>query len=477
MRRDVYLIAAGGVGMSALAHLFREKGYEVSGSDRSLYPPVSDFLREIGVPVKVPYSVSNVPPRPSIVVVGNAVSAHNPEVCTVEEKGWKKYSLPGALSEFFMKGKESIVVAGTHGKTTTTSMITHLLTIAGRSPSFFIGGIPGGDSQMPSGIGSGPYFVIEGDEYDSAYFDKKAKFYHYQPRYLVLTSIEYDHADIYPNIETLKDAFRDLVSFVPGEGLILACSDYPDVLDVVKEASCRVVTYSAKRENSDFFIERVEGLVGQERGTVRMGRNTFSLSMKVPGIHNLLNGTAAILIAREIGVPLEEALSGMETYSPVRRRQEVVGRTGGITVIDDFAHHPTAVASTINGVRKFFRPLRIIAIFEPRSNTSRRKMFEERFASALSLADLALIAPPHNPSLIPAEERFSPERVSSRVKRMGGRGIPFDDVMKIPSFLDKEARAGDILLFMSNGDFSGIQERTFQMISGREKNRERERRR
>ncbi len=464
MKRSVYMIAAGGVGMSALAHLFREKGYEVSGSDRSLYPPVSDFLREINVPVKTPYSAENLPSRPSIVIVGNAVSADNPEVCRVEEKGWNKYSLPGALSEFFMKGKESIVVAGTHGKTTTTSMITHLLTVTGTSPSYFIGGIPGGNSQMPSGIGRGPYFVIEGDEYDSAYFDKKAKFYHYHPRYLVLTSIEHDHADIYPNLETLKEAFRDLVSLVPGDGLILACSDYPDVLDVVKKAVCRVVTYSAKRKEGDLFIKRAAGERGIENATIHMGRDTFFLSLKVPGIHNLLNGTAAVMLAREIGVPLKDALAGMETYSSVRRRQELVGEAGGITVIDDFAHHPTAVASTIDGVRNFYRPLRLVAIFEPRSNSSRRKLFEERFASALSLADLSLIAPPHNPSAISKEERFSPERVSSEVEKMGGRGIPFDDVMKIPTFLDREAREGDLLLFMSNGDFSGIQKRTFQLI-------------
>ena len=457
------MIAAGGVGMSALANLFKEEGYHVEGSDGSLYPPVSIFLRRIKVPVKTPYRKENVPAEPGVVVVGNAVSSDNPEVEEVERRGLEKYSLPSALSEFFIKEKKSIVVAGTHGKTTTASMVIHVLKCGGASPSYFVGGIPT-NSLVPSESGDGEYFIVEGDEYDSAYFDKKAKFYHYRPHFLILTSIEFDHADIYGDIGSIEAVFKDLVSLVPPEGLILACTDYPGVRSVLPGAACRVIEYSSEDPERELYVHSVEYGEGKGIGRIRFGGEEFTLTLKVPGTHNITNAAAAVALSRELGIPLSNSLTSMESFSGVRRRQEVVGEKGGVTLIDDFAHHPTAVARTIEGVRGFYGPSRLIAVFEPRSNTSRRRLFETEFARALSIADIALISPPHNPGRIPEKERFSPERAASRIEKIGGTGVPFVDVMDIPGYLAGEVKRGDLVLFMSNGDFSGIQGKTLDMI-------------
>ncbi len=463
MRGKVYMIAVGGVGMSALAHLFKESGYEVSGSDRAVYPPVSDFLEQIGVPVRTPFSPGNVPADADFVVVGNAVSANNPEVVEVARVGMRVYSLPSALSELFMKDTFPVVIAGTHGKTTTTAMVAHLLCHAGLDPSFFVGGIPL-NFGFPARAGRGEHFVIEGDEYDSAYFDKKAKFYHYMPRCLLLTSLEYDHADIYPDLGAVRDAFFDLVRMVPEEGLIVACSDYEHVRCLLEEARCRVLTYATRTRDADIFIEPLAAEGGEARGGVFWGERTFKVGVGIPGVHNMANAVASVACAVELGVPLGKALEAMKGFLGVKRRQELLGEAGGIRIVDDFAHHPTAVRETIDGGRSFYRPERLVAIFEPRSNTSRRNIFERDFAEALARADLTIICPPHNPTAIPEKERFSPERVAALIAGMGGKSHAFDDLARIPPFLEKEARKGDLLLFMSNGDLGGIQKMTYRLL-------------
>lgn len=466
MKGKVYMIAVGGVGMSALAHLFKEAGYEVDGSDRAVYPPVSDFLRKIGIFVRTPYSAQNVPPDADFVVVGNAVTSDNPEVVEVARAGLKTYSLPSALSEFFMKDKISVVVAGTHGKTTTTSMMAHLLTHAGCDPSFFVGGIPL-NFNVPAAAGGGKYFVVEGDEYDSAHFDKKAKFYHYMPRYLILTSIEYDHADIYPDLSTLKRAFLDLVGMVPEDGLIVACSDYGEVENVLSSARCRVLTYSTHSREADIFLEEESSDGKEAKARATWGERCFQIASKIPGKHNLANALSAVICAVSMGITMETALDAAKGYLGVRRRQELLGEVGGICLVDDFAHHPTAVRETVEGSRKFYRPERLVAIFEPRSNTSRRKIFERDYAEALSRADLALICPPHNPAAVPDEELFSPGRVGALIKELGGSALAFDDLTQVPQYLAGEGRRGDLFLFMSNGDFGGIQMGTYRLLEKR----------
>jgi UDP-N-acetylmuramate: L-alanyl-gamma-D-glutamyl-meso-diaminopimelate ligase len=466
MKGKVYLIAVGGVGMSALAHLFKESGYEVLGSDRAVYPPVSDFLERIGVPVIAPYSADNIPPDADFVVLGNAVTARNPEAIEIGRRGLKTYSLPSAITEFFMKDRTSVVVAGTHGKTTTTSMLAHLLCETGLDPSFFVGGIPL-NFNVPARAGKGKHFVIEGDEYDSAYFDKKAKFYHYRPRYLLLTSIEYDHADIYPDLSTVKDAFFDLVRMVPKEGLLIACSDYEHVRHVLGEARCRVLTYSTRLKEADVYVERIIAGDGEAKGDVSWGGRSFEIIVKIPGEHNMANAVASLVCAVEMGVSLEQARSAMMGFLGVKRRQELLGQVDGIRIVDDFAHHPTAVLETIEGGRKFYRPERLVAIFEPRSNTSRRNIFERDYAEALARADLSLICPPFNLSAIPEGERFSPQRVSALIGERGGKSLWFDELSEIPPFLFREGREGDLFLFMSNGDLGGIQKMTYRMLEKR----------
>ncbi|MDH3257859.1 MAG: Mur ligase family protein [Deltaproteobacteria bacterium] len=466
MMGKVYMIAVGGVGMSALAHLFKEAGYEVDGSDRAVYPPVSDFLRKIGVFVRTPYSAQNVPRDADFVVVGNAVTSENPEVVEVARAGLKTYSLPSALSEFFMKDKISVVVAGTHGKTTTTSMMAHLLHHAGCDPSFFVGGIPL-NFNVPAAVGGGEYFVVEGDEYDSAYFDKKAKFYHYMPRYLILTSIEYDHADIYPDLSTLKRAFFDLVGMVPEDGLIVACSDYGEVKNVLSSARCRVLTYSTRFREADIFLEEETSDGKEAKARATWKERSFQIASQIPGKHNLANALSTVICAVSMGIPMEKALAAAKGFLGVRRRQELLGEVGGICLVDDFAHHPTAVRETVEGSRKFYRPERLVAIFEPRSNTSRRNIFERDYAEALSRADLALICPPHNPSAVAEKERFSPGRVCALIGERGGIALAFDDLSQVPPYLAREGKEGDLLLFMSNGDFGGIQMGTYRLLEKR----------
>lgn len=466
MKGKVYMIAVGGVGMSALAHLFKEAGFEVIGSDRSVYPPVSDFLKKIGVPVRTPYSDSNIPPDTDFVVVGNAVTSSNLEAVAAVSAGLQVYSLPQALSEFFLKDRSSLVVSGTHGKTTTTALLAHLLSHAGLSPSFFVGGIPR-NFGVPAAVGSGQYFVIEGDEYDSAYFDKKAKFYHYDPRCLVLTSIEYDHADIYPDLLTLKGAFSDLVHMVPPDGIIVGCSDYGEVREVLRGARCRVLTYSTHSPGADACARTIASDGRRERALVTWGERSFEIEMGIPGEHNLANALSSVMIAHHLGVPLDRALSGVRSFLGVRRRQELVGEVDSILVVDDFAHHPTAVGETIEGSRRFYRPERLVAIFEPRSNTSRRNIFEREYADALARADVSIICPPYNPSSVPEKERFSPERTCRLVGERGGNALWFDELSLIPPYLSREGKEGDLFLFMSNGDMGGITMETYRLLEKR----------
>lgn len=463
MKRSVYMVAIGGVGMSALANLFKEEGYHVTGSDRALYPPVSHFLGERGIDVLTPFDAGNIPSGQEIIVVGNAVTRDNPESEEARKRKAHTYSLPSALYEFFIKGKESIVVAGTHGKTTTTSMVAHVLEKGGYSPSFFVGGIPL-DFNVPSRRGEGPFFVVEGDEYDSAYFDKKAKFFHYAPRYLILTGLEFDHADIYGNLGEIKEAFEGLVELVPESGLIIASADYPHLTDVLSRARCRVLSFSSKRENEDIFVGEVSIGEGSARSPLRFEGRDMTLTLSIPGIFNMVNAAAAVVLAEHLGMPVDEALAAMKTFSGVRRRQELLGVANGVTVVDDFAHHPTAVRETVAAVKKFYDPERLIAIFEPRSNTSRRNIFEDEYSHAFSESDVALLCPPHNASSLPEGERFSPERVCRAIRSMGKEAHTFESLSEVPDFLSREAREGDLFLFMSNGGMGGIQGKTLKLL-------------
>ncbi|RMG60208.1 MAG: UDP-N-acetylmuramate:L-alanyl-gamma-D-glutamyl-meso-diaminopimelate ligase [Deltaproteobacteria bacterium] len=465
-RKRVYMVAVGGVGMSALAGLFVQAGWEVAGSDGALYPPVSDYLRDLGIRVSTPYDGESVPRGWDLYVVGNAVTRDNPEAVRLREMGVSAESLPSALYSCFLKGKRRVVVAGTHGKTTTASMAAFALRESGRDPSHFVGGIAE-DLGGPSRLGSGEFFVVEGDEYDSAYFDKRPKFFHYRPHHLLITSVEFDHADIYRDVGEVESAFRELVRHMPQEGTVVACVDFPLVREVVSGAPCRVVTIS-RRGDSDAVLVGCETGRGFVKGSFLYGGREWEVSLRVPGVHNLINAFSACLVLETAGVPLEETLPSLSRFRGVARRQMLLGEAGGVIVVDDFAHHPTAVAETIRAVREFYSPRRLVAVFEPRSNTSRRRIFEKEFVRALGEADAAVVAPPYRAERIPEEERFDPSRVAGAIKMGGKEAFSFSAREEIPPFLAEYLREGDLVLFMSNGDFGGIQWETLRLLRDKE---------
>lgn len=450
----VHLIAACGVGMSALAGLLRAAGHAVTGSDENVYPPASTLLAELGIPCLSGFDPARLD-GVDLVVCGNAVRRTNVEAEAAEARGLRVVSMPGALEELFLVGRQPLVVAGTHGKTTSATMLTWILRQAGRDPGFLIGGVPR-DLGQSFALGTGPWFVVEGDEYDSAYFDKEAKFLHYRPAAVILTAIEFDHADIYRDLEHVQGAFRKLLAILPGPAPLVASGDFPHLRTVIGDRPARWFGVGADNE------WRVTDLVddGQTRFTVRQrDRVVASVSLRVPGAINARNALGAMLLAVEAaGVSWPMAAAAIAEFQGVRRRQEVVGEVGGVAVIDDFAHHPTAVAGTLAALRARYPGRRLRAVFEPRSNTSRRRVFQREFVDALASADEAVLAAvfakPGDP--IPAEERLAPDVL---VSDLAARGVPsklIDGVPAIRDYLVASAKPGDVIAIMSNGAFGGL---------------------
>jgi UDP-N-acetylmuramate: L-alanyl-gamma-D-glutamyl-meso-diaminopimelate ligase len=460
---NAHLIAACGVGMASLAGMLKEKGFRVTGSDANVYPPMSTQLESLGIRLRSPYAAENIPPDTGLVVVGNAVSRENPEAAEAVRRGLPILSMPQAVAEFFIGDRESIVVAGTHGKTTTTSLLAWSLFALGADPSFLVGGVPK-NFPVSYRVGGGPHFVVEGDEYDTAYFDKGPKFLHYRPKIVLLTSIEFDHADIYRDLAHVKETFRRLASLVPPGGLMVACGDYPDVVEVAGEARCLVVFYAteAGAVPGGHPGETWTVAVTQESGGLtgfRMtgGGRALDFRLPLPGRHNAANAAGAAIILMRLGFPPERIAAAFERFAGVRRRQEVVGEFRGVLVLDDFAHHPTAVRETVRAVRGRYPGRRIVAVFEPRSNTSRRKVFRKEFAEALAGADETVLAGVFGAEKIPEEERLSPEQVAADIRAMGRPAAFVPEVDAIVARLAGSCRPGDIVLIMSNGGFGGIQ--------------------
>lgn len=470
--KNAHLIAVCGVGMASLAGMLKERGFRVTGSDANVYPPMSVQLEGLGIPISSPYAAANIPGDADLVIVGNAVSRDNPECLEASRRGVPLLSMPQALARFFIDGKESIVIAGTHGKTTTTSILAWALTALGEDPTFLVGGVPG-NFPVSYRLGAGPRFVIEGDEYDTAYFDKGPKFLHYLPRIVLLTSIEFDHADIYRDLPHMKESFRKLVALLPRDGLLVACADYPEAVSVASESVCPVVFYTATpRPRAGISGEAWEvGTAGEVGGSsrflMRKGSETHTFSLRLPGRHNASNAAAAAITLFHIGYSPERVAEALAGFSGVRRRQEVVGEAGGVLVVDDFAHHPTAVRETIMAVRARYPERRITAVFEPRSNTSRRKIFQEEFAAALSEADAAVVAGVFGAEKVPAGERLDPEEVAAAVRLRGKEAAHVPDVDGIVGRLAAASRPGDLVLIMSNGGFGGIQGKLMKALSSR----------
>lgn len=461
----IHLIAACGVGMASLAGLLQSRGYRVTGSDQNVYPPMSTYLAEIGIEVQAGFAAGHLVPRPDLVVIGNAVPRSNPEAQAVLERNIPYVSFPQALGEFLIGARRSLVVAGTHGKTTTTALAAWVLKCAGLDPGFFVGGVP---VNFGSGwqVGTGAHVVIEGDEYDTAFFDKGPKFLHYRPYHAILTGVEFDHADIYRDLEHVKSAFVRLMEIIPPDGSLIVCGDYPAANEIAAAASCRRLTYGGGEAdwqalNAQFH----EGRTFFE--PCYRGKSAGRIEVGLIGRHNVNNALAVYALGRTLGLADDKLREGFRTFRGVKRRQEVRGERRGVLVVDDFAHHPTAVRETIEAVRNAYSGRRLWAVFEPRSNTSKRNIFEPDFAAALALADRVLVASVHQPEKVPESERLSVDNVVNGVNRLAGgeRAGKAANGAEIASILARDCRPGDLVLVMSNGGFDNVHEKILQALA------------
>jgi UDP-N-acetylmuramate: L-alanyl-gamma-D-glutamyl-meso-diaminopimelate ligase len=467
--RRIHLVGIAGTGMGSFAGMLKDAGFEVSGSDENVYPPMSDMLRAWGIRTLIGYRPENLDEaRPDLVIIGNVVRRVNPEATAVRERRIPQMSFPAALGALFLKSRHSVVVAGTHGKTTLSALMGHVLADAGRDPSFLVGGVMLNYSANHR-LGKGPHFVIEGDEYDTAYFDKGPKFLHYQPKTAILTSVEFDHADIYRDLAHYESSFRAFAKLVPKDGMLVVSSAYPNALAIAKTSPAPVVTYRAgEGARADYVAENVRfGPDGVRFQVIHRDHPPGDVLLPMGGRHNVENALGVYAAARGLGLSHEEIRRGFATFKGVKRRQEVRGEVDGMLVIDDFAHHPTAVRETIAAVAGRFAGRRLWAIFEPRSNTSRRNIHQKEYAEAFQGAALATLRVPEKTDRVPTGEELDVPRL---IKDLESRGIEADgdpDVDRLVWRVAERARKGDVLLVMSNGAFGGFIEKLLVALKQR----------
>jgi UDP-N-acetylmuramate: L-alanyl-gamma-D-glutamyl-meso-diaminopimelate ligase len=453
--------------MSPLAGMLRESGYRVTGSDAGVYPPASTLLEKLGISFFSEFDASHLQPAPDLVVVGNVIARGNPELEEVLDRRIPYRSLPEILEEVFLPGKHSIVVSGTHGKTTTTAMLAWIFETAGKKPNFLVGGVAENFGKS-YGLGGGEEFILEGDEYETAFWDRGPKFFHYHPDDLIITSLEYDHADIYPDFETYQLAFRRLVNLVPRRGRVVIWGDAeesgPALRRAAEKAFCPVETYGFVAANdwvaSEFAVE-----ADTMRFRVTHHGELFGeFAMAALGRHNVLNAMAATVVAQGRGVGAETIAKALATFRSVKRRMDVKGEVGGVLVVDDFAHHPTAVKATIEAARGRWPGRRLWAILEPRSNSMRRKVFQEALPKALALGDRVILGGVFRAQQLGGENRLDPESVAESVRALGKEAQVFPSSDAIAEHLATEAKAGDLLLIMSNGSFDGLCEKLLKKL-------------
>jgi UDP-N-acetylmuramate: L-alanyl-gamma-D-glutamyl-meso-diaminopimelate ligase len=461
--KSIHLIAICGTGMGALAGMLKDKGYKVTGSDQKVYPPMSEFLSGKGIDISEGFHEKNVDYGPDLVVVGNAVSKDNPDVTGMRQKGLYFCSMPQAVNRLIMQGKQSLVVAGTHGKTTTASILAWILYTAGLDPTFMIGGILN-NFKSNYRLGNGEHMVIEGDEYDTAFFDKGPKFLHYDPSVAILTSIEFDHADIFKDLGQVKQAFNAFISGISDRHTLIAFDQDKHIAELVRGKRCRMVKYgrntNAVWQLGSVTISRPWTFFDVLKHDTLFG--TFKT--RLMGEHNLLNALSAVAAADRLSISEEALAAAFETFEGVRRRQEVRGEKSGITVMDDFAHHPTAVKETIRAVKPFCPGGRLIAVFEPRTNSSMRNVFQNIYPLSFDGADMICIRQPSLLEKIPLQERFSSQQLVADLKDQGKNAHYFTDTDAIIDFLVTEAKSGDLILVMSNGGFDNIHERLLSAL-------------
>ena len=476
-RKHIHLSGICGTAMASIAGLLQLQGHRITGSDKAAYPPMSDLLRSLGIPVLEPYAESNLDPAPDLVVIGNALSRGNPEVERVLDERLPFTSMAALVHDEFLKGRESLVVAGTHGKTTTTSMLSWIYQVASHDdeklePSFLIGGVAenfGTSFQLrPTRT-----FIIEGDEYDTAFFDKGPKFLHYFPDALILTHVEFDHADIYADLEAVKIAFKRLVNLVPRRGLLVAFDGSDNVTECISKAFCRVERYGFKPE-SDWQLRNLVHVDGKMRWKLWHNNELWSeLSMEMPGEHNALNATAAAALAFGQGIPAAAIRTALASFKSVKRRLEVRDVIRGITIIDDFAHHPTAIRETLRALRSVYPASRLWAVLEPRSNTLRRKVLEADLVNSLRLADRVILAGVYQQQRVPDAERLHPEDVIDALNAAGTPAELHPDATEIVDALTPQLNEGDVVAILSNGGFDGTYEKLPARLRARKTDSER----
>jgi UDP-N-acetylmuramate: L-alanyl-gamma-D-glutamyl-meso-diaminopimelate ligase len=463
--KHIHLIGICGTAMAALAGMLKQRGFRVTGSDAAAYPPMSDFLHDLGIPVAQPFDPRNLEPRPDLVVVGNAMSRGNVELEHLLDQRIDFCSLPQLLHDEFLRGKEVLVVAGTHGKTTTTSMLAWIFHSAGLQPSFLIGGIAENFGSSFH-LGQGKHFILEGDEYDTAFFDKGPKFLHYFPDAIILTSVEFDHADIYKDLDAVETAFKRLVNLIPRRGRIIAfdgvageAAGSPSLERCLAKAFCPVERYGTGSDAN----WRVTNLRLDPHGTswtvLRNGESWADFEFALAGEYNVWNATAAAALAASCGIPKAAIAAGLKTFKSVKRRLEVKAQVNGITIIDDFAHHPTAIAGTLKALRARYAGARLWAILEPRSNTLRRRILQSDLAHSLALADEVVVAGVFRSEAVPESERLELPALAAEIEQNGRRARLLADADAIVQTVAPEMRRGDVVAILSNGGFGGIYEK------------------
>ncbi len=448
-----------GTAMGAVAAAMKQRGFSVTGSDANVYPPMSDFLRGQGITLSEGYHAENIPADTDVVIIGNAISRGNPEAEAALDRKLLYHSLPEVMKEFFLRGKRNFVISGTHGKTTTSSMLAWIFRHAGRDPGFMIGG-------LPKNLGCGAHFpdseinVLEGDEYDTAFFDKRSKFLHYLPECVVVNNVEFDHADIYQSLDEIKLTFRRLLNIVPRSGMAFINGDEANCLDVAASAPCPV-TMVGFGENCALRISDLN--YETDRSSFTLGGIAYSVEMT--GEFNVRNAAMAVAAATFAGLSADEIRAGLESFEGVARRQELRGEVRGIKVIDDFAHHPTAIRLAVQSLRQRHPTSRLWVLFEPRSNTTRRAVFQTELAEALATADFSIVAAIPDLHKIPENDRLNPDQLSADIARLGGHGWYLPDLETIIATVKEHAESGDVIAVFTNGGFGGIHQKLLTALA------------
>lgn len=462
----IHLVGICGTAMASLAGLLKDLGYHVTGSDMNPYPPMSTQLENLGIQILKGYKKENLNPRPDFVIVGNVISASNEEAIELLRLEIPYTSLPKAMGEFVIQDRESICISGTHGKTTTTSMMAWIAECLEKKPGFLIGGIAKNFSKSFQ-IPKGNFFIIEGDEYDTAFFDKVPKFVHYRPRHVIFTSCEFDHADIYADLDAVKKAFAKLMNLIPSNGTLLACASEPNVVELSRQCQSNKILFYGIREG-DYQAPYIQIKEGRSHFEVTFkGQSLGQFEMSLTGDYNILNALSVIGLSHQLGWDMEGCRSALKTFNGVKRRQEILGEPQGVLVIEDFAHHPTAVRETVKGIKAKYPGRKLFGVFEPRSATSRRKVFQKDYVEAFQNCDEILIAQAFDQTKIESENRFSSDELVKDLRDLQKTAGAFTDSDSIVHRLVKEARTGDLILIMSNGGFDGIYQKLLKSLESR----------